>query len=257
MQNLPAFRRFFCDYHLKEESMSYLSLEQELKNNAYPGRGIVIGRTPDGTHAVTAYFIMGRSQNSRNRIFAEEGDGIRTQAFDPSKLEDPSLIIYAPVRVLGNDTIVTNGDQTDTVYEGLSSRLTFEQSLRSREFEPDAPNYTPRISGLLHVADGQFHYAMSILKSNQGDPSSCLRYTFTYENPKAGEGRFIHTYMHDGDPLPSFEGEPKIVDISGSIDEFAGMLWNSLNEDNKVSLFVRYIRISDGTFTTRIINKNQ
>ena len=152
---------------------------------------------------------------------------------------------------------MTNGDQTDTVYEGLSSRLTFEQSLRSREFEPDAPNYTPRISGLLHVADGQFHYAMSILKSNQGDPSSCLRYTFTYENPKAGEGRFIHTYMHDGDPLPSFEGEPKIVDISGSIDEFAGMLWNSLNEDNKVSLFVRYIRISDGTFTTRIINKNQ
>ena len=237
--------------------MNYLSLEQELKSNAYPGRGIVIGRTPDGVHAVTAYFIMGRSQNSRNRIFAEEGDGIRTQAFNPSKLEDPSLIIYAPVRVLGSDTIVTNGDQTDTIYEGLKSSLTFEQSLRSREFEPDAPNYTPRISGLLHVEDGQFHYAMSILKSSQGDPSSCLRYTFTYENPKAGEGRFIHTYMHDGDPLPSFEGEPKTVAIPDGIDAFADMLWNSLNEDNKVSLFVRYIRIADGTFETRIINKNQ
>ena len=237
--------------------MQMLSLAEELKNNAYPGRGIVIGKSEDGKKAVTAYFIMGRSENSRNRIFVEDGQGIRTQAFDPSKLTDPSLIIYAPVRVLGNDTIVTNGDQTDTVYEGLSNHMTFEQSLRSREFEPDAPNYTPRISGLLHVADGQFHYAMSILKSDQGDPASCLRSTFTYENPKAGEGRFIHTYMHDGNPLPSFEGEPKTVNISGSIDEFADMLWNSLNEDNKVSLFVRYIRIADGAFETRIINKNQ
>lgn len=237
--------------------MKYLSLEQELKSNAYPGRGIVIGRTPDGSCAVAAYFIMGRSQNSRNRIFVEDGEGIRTQAFDPSKLEDPSLIIYAPVRVLGDDTIVTNGDQTDTIYEGLEKGLTFEQSLRSREFEPDAPNYTPRISGLLHVADGQFRYDMSILKSCQGDPSSCLRYTFSYEPPLAGEGRFIHTYMHDGDPLPSFQGEPKAVEISDDMEAFTQMLWNSLNEDNKVSLFVRYIRIADGTCTTKIINKNQ
>ncbi len=237
--------------------MKYLSLEQELKSNAYPGRGIVIGRTPDGSCAVAAYFIMGRSQNSRNRIFVEDGEGIRTQAFDPSKLEDPSLIIYAPVRVLGDDTIVTNGDQTDTIYEGLEKGLTFEQSLRSREFEPDAPNYTPRISGLLHVADGQFRYDMSILKSCQGDPSSCLRYTFSYENPIAGEGCFIHTYMHDGDPLPSFQGEPKAVEISDDMEAFTQMLWNSLNEDNKVSLFVRYIRIADGTCTTKIINKNQ
>ena len=237
--------------------MKYLSLEQELKSNAYPGRGIVIGRTPDGSCAVAAYFIMGRSQNSRNRIFVEDGEGIRTQAFDPSKLEDPSLIIYAPVRVFGDDTIVTNGDQTDTIYEGLEKGLTFEQSLRSREFEPDVPNYTPRISGLLHVADGQFRYDMSILKSCQGDPSSCLRYTFSYENPIAGEGRFIHTYMHDGDPLPSFQGEPKAVEISDDMEAFTQMLWNSLNEDNKVSLFVRYIRIADGTCTTKIINKNQ
>ena len=237
--------------------MKYLSLEQELKSNAYPGRGIVIGRTPDGSCAVAAYFIMGRSQNSRNRIFVEDGEGIRTQAFDPSKLEDPSLIIYAPVRVLGDDTIVTNGDQTDTIYEGLEKGLTFEQSLRSREFEPDAPNYTPRISGLLHVADGQFRYDMSILKSCQGDPSSCLRYTFSYENPIAGEGRFIHTYMHDGDPLPSFQGEPNAVEIADDMEAFTQMLWNSLNEDNKVSLFVRYIRIADGTCTTKIINKNQ
>lgn len=236
--------------------MKYLSLEQELKSNAYPGRGIVIGRTPDGSCAVAAYFIMGRSQNSRNRIFVEDGEGIRTQAFDPSKLEDPSLIIYAPVRVLGDDTIVTNGDQTDTIYEGLEKGLTFEQSLRSREFEPDAPNYTPRISGLLHVADGQFRYDMSILKSCQGDPSSCLRYTFSYENPIAGEGRFIHTYMHDGDPLPSFQGEPKAVEISDDMEAFTQMLWNSLNEDNKVSLFVRYIDRKSGEWESVIKNKH-
>ena len=158
--------------------MKMLSLEKELRENAYPGRGIVIGRTPDGKKAVTAYFIMGRSENSRNRVFVEEGEGIRTQAFDPSKLTDPSLIIYAPVRVLGNKTIVTNGDQTDTIYEGMDRQLTFEQSLRSREFEPDAPNYTPRISGILHVENGKFNYAMSILKSNNGCPDSCNRYTF-------------------------------------------------------------------------------
>ena len=234
-----------------------LNLEQELQANAYPGRGIVIGKSPDGTKAVTAYFIMGRSENSRNRIFAEEGEGIRTQAFDESKLTDPSLIIYAPVRVLGNKTIVTNGDQTDTVYDGIKEGLTFEQSLRSREFEPDGPNYTPRISGIMQVEDGTFHYAMSILKSNNGNPDSCNRYTFTYENPVPGEGHFIHTYMHDGDPLPSFEGEPKLVAVEDDIDTFTKTLWESLNEDNKVSLFVRYIDIATGTYETRIVNKNQ
>ena len=237
--------------------MKMLNLEQELQANAYPGRGIVIGKSPDGTKAVTAYFIMGRSENSRNRIFAEEGEGIRTQAFDESKLTDPSLIIYAPVRVLGNKTIVTNGDQTDTVYDGIKEGLTFEQSLRSREFEPDGPNYTPRISGIMQVEDGTFHYAMSILKSNNGNPDSCNRYTFTYENPVPGEGHFIHTYMHDGDPLPSFEGEPKLVAVEDDIDTFTKTLWESLNEDNKVSLFVRYIDIATGTYETRIANKNQ
>lgn len=234
-----------------------LKLEQELKNNEYPGRGIVIGRSADAKFAVTAYFIMGRSSNSRNRVFVTEGEGIRTQAFDPSKLEDPSLIIYAPVRVLGNKTIVTNGDQTDTIYEGMDKQLTFEQSLRCREFEPDAPNYTPRISGILHIECGRYNYAMSILKSNNGDPSCCIRNTFAYQNPAAGEGRFIHTYMHDGNPLPSFEGEPKTVEISGDIDGFTDMVWNSLNADNKVSLFVRYINIEDGSYETRIVNKNK
>ena len=190
--------------------MEILNIEQELKENSYPGRGDYLGeKPPDGTKAVAAYFIMGRSENSRNRIFVEDGEGIRTQAFDPSKLVDPSLIIYAPVRVLGNKTIVTNGDQTDTIYEGMDKQLTFEQSLRSREFEPDGPNYTPRISGIMHIENGKYNYAMSILKSSDGSPESCHRYTFAYENPKAGEGHFIHTYQCDGNPLPSFEGEPK------------------------------------------------
>lgn len=237
--------------------MKLLSLEQELSSNAYPGRGIVIGRSEDGTKAVTAYFIMGRSSNSRNRVFVTEGEGIRTEAFDPSKMEDPSLIIYAPVRVLGEKTIVTNGDQTDTIYDGLKTGLTFEESLRSREFEPDGPNYTPRISGIMQVTDGTYHYAMSILKSHNGNPAACNRYTFTYENPLAGEGHFIHTYARNEEPLPSFEGEPKLVDIAGAIDTFTATVWNSLNEDNKVSLFVRYIDIQTGTYETRIINKNQ
>ncbi len=236
--------------------MKILSLEQELKDNAYPGRGIVIGKSEDGMKAVTAYFIMGRSSNSRNRIFVGEGEGIRTEAFDASKLEDPSLIIYAPVRVLGGKTIVTNGDQTDTVYQGLERGMSFEESLRSRKFEPDGPNYTPRISGVMCVENGRFDYAMSILKSNNGNPDACLRYTFSYENPAAGEGHFIHTYMHDGNPLPSFEGEPKLVGISGGIDEFTENLWKCLNEENKVSLFVRYIDIATGTYETRIVNKN-
>ncbi|MBR1860740.1 MAG: IMP cyclohydrolase [Lachnospiraceae bacterium] len=233
------------------------SMKQELSTNAYPGRGIVVGVTPDGKQAVTAYFIMGRSSNSRNRVFVEDGRGIRTQAFDPSKLEDPSLIIYAPVRVLGTDTIVTNGDQTDTIYEGMERGETFEQSLRCREFEPDAPNYTPRISAVMHLADSKFSYEMSILKSNNGDPSSCRRFTYSYENPKAGEGHFIHTYQHDGNPLPSYEGEPTSVEIGSDIDEFTELLWSNLNEENKVSLFVRYIDIVDGSETTRIVNKNR
>ena len=237
--------------------MNMLSIEQELKNNAYPGRGIILGKSADGKKAVAAYFIMGRSENSRNRVFVEEGEGIRTQAFDPSKLTDPSLIIYAPVRVLGNKTIVTNGDQTDTIYEGMDDQLTFEQSLRSREFEPDAPNYTPRISGVMHVEKGGYNYAMSILKSNNGNPDSCHRFTFSYKNPAAGEGHFIHTYMHDGNPLPSFEGEPKLVSIPDDIDVFTELLWNSLNEENKVSLFVRYIDIETGAYETKIVNKNK
>ena len=236
--------------------MKMLSIEQELKSNSYPGRGIIIGKSPDGKKAVTAYFIMGRSENSRNRVFVEDGEGIRTQAFDPSKLTDPSLIIYAPVRVLGNKTIVTNGDQTDTIYEGMDKQLTFEQSLRSREFEPDGPNYTPRISGVMHIENGNFNYAMSILKSNNGNPDSCNRYTFAYENPVAGEAHFIHTYMHDGNPLPSFEGEPKLVEVLDNMEEFADLLWNSLNEDNKVSLFVRFIDIETGKYETKIVNKN-
>jgi len=237
--------------------MKMLSIEQELKGNVYPGRGIIIGRSADRTKAVCAYFIMGRSTNSRNRVFVEDGEGIRTQAFDPAKLSDPSLIIYAPVRVLGNKTIVTNGDQTDTIYEGMDTQMTFEQSLRSREFEPDGPNYTPRISGIMHLEGGGYNYAMSILKSNDGDPSGCSRYTFAYENPAAGEGHFIHTYMHDGDPLPSFEGEPKLVDVADDIDAYTKLLWESLNEENKVSLFVRYIDIASGAYETRIVNKNQ
>ena len=237
--------------------MKMLNLAEDLRNNSYPGRGIVIGKTPDGTKAAAAYFIMGRSANSRNRVFVEEGAGIRTQAFDPSKMEDPSLIIYAPVRVLGNKTIVTNGDQTDTIYDGMDRQLTFEQSLRGREFEPDAPNYTPRISGIMHIEDGSYNYALSILKSNNGSPDGCSRFTFAYHNPAAGEGHFIHTYMHDGNPLPSFEGEPKLVGIPDSIEECTELLWSNLDEENKVSLFVRYIYIETGAYETRIVNKNE
>ncbi|MBQ8960327.1 MAG: IMP cyclohydrolase [Ruminococcus sp.] len=237
--------------------MKMLDLSQELKSNAYPGRGIVIGKSKDGKSAVTAYFIMGRSENSRNRVFLEEGRGIRTEAFDPSKLTDPHLIIYAPVRVLGNKLIVTNGDQTDTIYELMDKQYTFEQALRTREFEDDAPNYTPRISGILRFGEKGFNYAMSILKSANGDPSSCQRFTFSYNSPVAGQGHFIHTYMGDGSPLPSFEGEPKLVEISGDIDSFTDMLWTSLNEDNKVSLFVRYVDLETGAEDTRIVNKNK
>ncbi|MBO4904670.1 MAG: IMP cyclohydrolase [Lachnospiraceae bacterium] len=236
--------------------MQKINLFRELDSNSYPGRGIVIGRSADGKYAVTAYFIMGRSTNSRNRVFVEDGDGIRTKAFDESKLEDPSLIIYSPVRVLENTTIVTNGDQTDTIYEGLKAGKSFEESLRCREFEPDAPNYTPRISGIMDIVNGKYTYALSILKSNNGNPEECNRFTYTYDNPLAGEGHFIHTYMKDGNPLPSFEGEPKFVAIEDDIETFTKKLWENLNLDNKVSLLVRYIDIATGEMKTRIVNKH-
>lgn len=239
--------------------MNPKSLETELKSNAYPGRGIVVGSSEDGTKAIIAYFIMGRSQNSRNRIFVEYEEGIRTQAFDPDKLEDPSLIIYSPVRVLNNKTIVTNGDQTDTIFDGILNGISFEQALRCREFEPDAPNFTPRISSVVRVDPdrNQFRYAISILKSDDGNPESCLRFTYGYKLPIKGIGHFIHTYMHDGNPLPSFEGEPKKVKLEGDIDSFTDMIWNSLNEENRVSLFTRYIDIATGKYETRIVNKNK
>lgn len=237
--------------------MKKLAIDEELRGNAYPGRGIVIGKTADGTKGVAAYFIMGRSENSRNRVFVEEGEGIRTQAFDPSKLTDPSLIIYAPVRVLDNKLIVTNGDQTDTVYERMGKGETFQQALSVREFEPDGPNYTPRISGIMEFADGDFSFSMSILKSCDGNPECCNRYVYSYDKPLAGEGRFIHTYMEDGNPLPSFQGEPKRVGILDDIDAFTQLLWESLNEDNKVSLFVRYVDLKSGAVETRIQNKNR
>lgn len=237
--------------------MKTINIYEELKSNPYPGRGIIIGKSADGKNAVTAYFIMGRSVNSRNRVFTETADGIKTEAFDPSLLTDPHLIIYSPVRVLGNKTIVTNGDQTDTIYELMDKQQTFEQALRTREFEDDAPNYTPRISGIMHIEDDTYNYAMSILKSSDGDPKSCERFTYSYTNPLNGEGRFIHTYMGDGDPLPSFEGEPKKISIPNDIKEFSDSLWKSLNEDNKVSLFVRFIDLKTKKYETVIINKNK
>lgn len=237
--------------------MKTLDLKTLLSENAYPGRGIVLGKSPDGKNAVISYFIMGRSVNSRNRVFEATADGIRTKAFDESKLTDPHLIIYAPVRVLGNKTIVTNGDQTDTIYDGMDNQMTFEQSLRSREYEDDEPNYTPRISGIVHTENGAMNYAMSILKSADGNPDSVHRFTFGYSNPVNGEGHFIHTYMGDGNPLPSFEGEPEKITVENDIDAFTDLLWTNLNEDNKVSLFVRYIDLENGKATDRIVNKNQ
>ena len=237
--------------------MKITDVKSELSSTTYPGRGIIIGKSADGKKAVSAYWTMGRSAGSRNRVFVEDGDGIRTQAFDPSLIAgDPSLIIYAAVRVLGKQTIVTNGDQTDTIYDGLKSGLTFEQSLRSRTYEHDAPNYTPRISSVMNFENG-YDYALSILKSDNGNPDNTLRFTYTYDSPVAGEGHYIHTYMGDGNPLPSFEGEPVKVKIEGSIDEFTNTIWTSLNEDNKVSLFVRFIDIESGKWETRILNKNK
>lgn len=238
--------------------MALYNLETLLSENPYPGRGIIIGKSADGKKAVTAYFIMGRSENSRNRVFVTDGEGIRTQAFDESKMTDPHLIIYSPVRVLGNKTIVTNGDQTDTIYKLMDKQMTFEQALRTREFEDDAPNFTPRISGIIRLEEGDMNFAMSILKSAEGDSSSCQRYTFAYSNPLAGKAKFIHTYKCDGNPLPSFEGEPKTLQLPDcDIDTLTDLIWDNLNEDNKVSLFVRYINLSDGKYETRIVNKNK
>lgn len=236
--------------------MKPVDIKQDLAGNSYPGRGIVIGQSADGKQAVVAYFIMGRSVNSRNRVFVEEGAGIRTQAHDPAKLSDPSLVIYAPVRVLGEDTIVTNGDQTDTIYDFLKEGKTFEEALRTRTFEPDGPNYTPRISGIVERGEGSFTYKLSILKSCGGDPDFAQRFFFEYA-PKAGLGHFIHTYKQDGDPIPSYEGEPTPVSIEGDIDAFTASLWQHLNEDNKVSLFTRFIDLETGKAETRIVNKNQ
>lgn len=233
-----------------------LSFAETLKTNAYPGRGILLGKDEAGEHAVIAYFIMGRSVNSRNRVFVEEGDGIRTQAYDESKLVDPSLVIYAPVRVLGDTTIVTNGDQTDTVYDALKAGGDFASALRTRCFEPDGPNWTPRISGTVRVAGGEAFYKLSILKSGDAEGSFCVRQSFEYPDCKPGQGLFLHTYKCDGNPIPSFEGEPEHVDVRGDIDEFTSLVWESLNADNKVSLFVRYISLADGMAQTRIVNKN-
>ena len=234
--------------------MKMVSIAQELSSNTYPGRGIILGRTPDGKKAAIAYFIMGRSVNSRNRVFVTDGDGIRTQAHDPALLSDPSLVIYAPVRVLGSSTIVTNGDQTDTIYDMMSQGRTFEDALRTRSFEPDAPNYTPRISGLV-AKDGS--YRLSILKSNNGNGASAQRFFYEYSQPAAGEGHFIHTYRCDGDPIPSYEGEPTLVEIPDlDLDAFTQLVWENLNPDNKVSLFTRYIDLETGAAESRIVNKN-
>lgn len=234
--------------------MQIQDLGAVLRANTYPGRGIVLGKSADGQKAVIAYFIMGRSENSRNRIFVEEDGGLRTEAFDPAKLKDPSLVIYWPVRKFGTATIVTNGDQTDTVYEFLAAEKTFEEALRMRTFEPDPPILTPRISGLVHK-DGS--YRLSILKSANGNADSTQRFFYEYPQPVAGEGHFIHTYLGDGDPVPSFEGEPENVFIVGDIDSFTRLVWENLNEANKVSLFVRFIDLVSGSEETRVVNKNQ
>ena len=238
--------------------MKVSTIANELNSLAYHGRGIIIGKSADSKKAITAYFIMGRSENSRNRVFVAEGEAMRTKAFDESKMTDPHLIIYYPVRVLGNKTIVTNGDQTDTIYELMDKQMTFEQALRTREFEDDKPNFTPRISGIIRRENDGMNFAMSILKSAEGDDSSCERFTYAYSNPKPGMAKFIHTYNSDGNPLPSFEGEPKTLELPNmDIDSLTDHIWSNLNKDNKVSLFVRYIDIATGETETRIVNKNK
>ena len=235
--------------------MQIQSLSKELSATTYPGRGIVLGKSADARCFYIAYFIMGRSENSRNRIFEIDGRGIRTKAFDESKMVDPSLIIYAPVRVCGDVTIVTNGDQTDTIYDALEAGKTFEEALRSRTFEPDAPNFTPRSSGVVEPKADR--YRLSILKSADGDPASTRRYFFDYDAPRPGEGHFIHTYQQDGNPLPSFEGEPVPVTIEGDLETFSWTVWDNLNADNKVSLFTRSIDLETGAVTSLLFNKHQ
>ena len=232
-----------------------LELKKNLTSNVYPGRGIIVGKTPDGKKAAVAYFIMGRSENSRNRIFEKQPGGIIIYPFDESKVADPSLIIYSPVRTIDNNLIVTNGDQTDTVYDFVKDGKTFEQALCTRCFEPDAPNFTPRISAMLTFADGDFTYKMSILKKNVGN-QECDRFTFDFA-AAPGRARFIHTYMGDGNPIPSFYGEPEQVETADCIDEFTKTIWESLNEQNKISLYVRYVSLADGSVQERMINKNQ
>ena len=231
------------------------SMKDRIDGNPYVGRGIVIGKSSDGKKAATAYFIMGRSENSRNRVFTVKNGEVFTEPFDASKVEDPSLIIYAALRKFENKLIVTNGDQTDTVYDGIVTGKSFSESLESREFEPDAPNFTPRISGMLTFGENDFKYEMSILKSLDENGSDCARYTFSYPS-KAGLGHFIHTYVTDGNPIPTFQGEPERVAIPDSIDEFADEIWNYLDENNKISLYVRYTDLTDGSYEEKLINKN-
>ncbi len=232
-----------------------LQLADILAGNTYPGRGIVIGKTEDGKKAAVAYFIMGRSENSRNRVFIEKGNEVVIHPFDASKVEDPSLIIYSPIRVYENHLIVTNGDQTDTVYDGLAAGKSFADALTARTFEPDAPNFTPRISGMLTFQNGDFTYKMSILKSADAEGSACNRYTFDYV-PVNGTGHFIHTYNQDGNPIPTFTGEPERVAIPSDIDEFTRTIWENLNEKNKISLYVRFTDLATGKIENRMINKN-
>ncbi len=231
-------------------------IAQRLSGNTYPGRGILIGRTADGTRALIAYFIMGRSENSRNRIFAERGGEVFTEPFDASRVQDPSLIIYAAVRSLGNHLVVTNGDQTDTVIEGLRAGKRFGEALESRAFEPDAPNFTPRISGMLTFEGGDFSYRMSILKSLDAAGSACARYEFSYPSAP-GLGHLLHTYVRDGNPIPTFQGEPERVALGSDIDEITREIWESLDADNRISLYVRTVRLRDGIEERRLINKNQ
>ncbi len=230
-------------------------IKELLSNNTYPGRGIIIGKSEDGKKAVTAYFIMGRSENSRNRVFIEQGDEVIIHPFDASKVEDPSLIIYSPIRVYENNLIVTNGDQTDTVFDGLKSGMSFEEALTQREFEPDAPNFTPRISGMITFDENDFTYKMNILKSADAQGTACNRYNYAY-NALSGLGHFIHTYVCDGNPIPTFQGEPERVFIPSDIDEFTEAIWSTLNEQNKISLYVRFVDLETGNAENRMINKN-
>lgn len=233
--------------------MEKQSITRLLQGNSYPGRGLILGRSADNCHGILAYFIMGRSENSRNRIFSATADGIRTEARDPSKMTDPSLIIYHPVRAFEGKTIVTNGDQTDTIRDNLAQGHCYRHALLTREFEPDGPNYTPRISGVLKP---DFSYNLSILKSADGDPRCCCRYFYEYDAPLPGEGRFLHTYRGDGSPLPSFEGEPVRISLDAADPEsLAAQLWSALNEENKVALFVRYVALADGTVRDVIRNR--